>query len=70
MNRIRMKINVIFIPYCNFATNGLSLLEALLAYGLGHGGNADGCLCVHEGEHLPTDGKWERNDEKHEQCHL
>jgi hypothetical protein len=60
-----MKIKVIFIPYCNFATSGLSLLcgcEQVV-------GEVEG-WCVHEGKHLSADGERERDDEEHEERHL
>lgn len=60
-----MKMNVIFIPYCNLATSGLSLLKKLLAYAW-----EPGAAHVHERKHLSTDREWEGNDEKHEERHF
>jgi hypothetical protein len=65
MNRIKMKMNVIFIPYWSFATSGLSLLQR----SLDRESKLEE-LDVHEGKHLSADREWERDDEKHEQCHL
>lgn len=58
-------MNVIFIPYCNFATSGLSLLYGCKQAIWGGEG-----LCVHERKHLSADGKGERENEEHEKCHL
>ena len=45
-----MKIKVIFIPYCNFATSGLSELGWLSVVEVEKEG-----YVVHEGEHLSAD---------------
>jgi hypothetical protein len=65
MKRIRIKIKVIFIPYWSFATSGLSLLQRLLGWPWKLEG-----VYVHESKHLSADGKWEGDDEEHEECHL
>jgi hypothetical protein len=61
-----MKMKVIFIPYCNFATSGLSELhdgEHLWDVG-------EKRIGVHEGKHLPADCEWKGDDEEHEERHL
>lgn len=65
MNRIRMKMNVIFIPYCSFATSGLSELWIVSRW------CASGRRrVVHESKHLSADGKWQRENQEHEKRHL
>lgn len=60
-----MKIKVIFMPYCNLATIGLSELERLSActhYIRGR--------LVHKVKHLSADREGERNDQNHEERHF
>lgn len=60
-----MKMKVIFIPYCNLATMGLSLLcGCKWVFGEGEG------AAVHESEEFSADGEWERDDEGAKDCHL
>lgn len=60
-----MKIKVIFIPYCNFATSGLSELEWLSVVEVGKER-----YVVHKGEHLSADREGKGHDEEHEESHL
>ena len=57
-------MNVIFIPYCSFATSGLSLL-----YVCEQATNEE-VWSVHEGKHLSTEGEGDRDDKEHEEHHL
>ena len=60
-----MKIKVIFIPYCNFATSGLSLLRGRKHPFIAREGGD-----VHESKHPSADRERERHDEQHEESHL
>lgn len=60
-------MNVIFSPYCNFATTGFSemKLDKMSTVNPDHvhiPGSKDG----HIREHPPLEGEWHRDDEEHE----
>ena len=62
-----MKINVIFMPYCNFAISGLSELVGI-DQPVGERGVRS--MDEHECKHLAADGEGKGDDEEHEEGHL